>query len=202
MRVTRIGAIVAGLALFATTGVARASINISPDSDPVPDQSWIQSFSISYGGLFDTFDSLRVMIVGSNASFEQPGITDFNRNIFFGPGNWHQTSNSGSVVAAAGSDTKLMSFKLHVTDPSHNAMPIEGEVLHIQAFDGSTLVVSKDLEWNSIRLLGRVVGGYWDVESPGTWPEAATVPEPASLVLWSGLCAVGLVVAWRKRGAA
>jgi hypothetical protein len=154
--------------------------------DPIPDNSWIQSFQLSFEpSSYDGFDSFEITILtdGGGGPFESPNyITNFS------VGGWSLDSGSSTFASAsAGSLTETLQFDVYF----EGDMDL-GVSFALSSYDGGVLNETVQALWT---------GHNWFYQTDYLRDDPAgggdPVPEPTTIAL-TGL-GLTLVAGMRRR---
>ena len=172
---------VLAVAVFAVAS-SSAIASISVETDLLTGNSFGYGFKQQNN---NPFDHVQIILKSSHQN-------DFENIIPFTSG-WSQTSHGNNLVIANGFSTNSFNFQLWFT-----GNPTDDVKFSCQTFQGNNCIENidctfhgNDCTWefknNSDLNCGKIEG---------------SVPEPATAVIWSLLCGLGLIFAWRKRKAA
>ncbi len=117
---------------------------------------------------------------------------DFEMIIPFTSG-WSQTSHHNNVVTSDGLFTKSFDWQLWLT-----GTPTDDVKFSCQVFQGNNCIENIDCTFHG----NDCTWEFNNNDDLGCVKVESAVPEPATFAIWSLLCGVGLVLAWRKRKAA
>jgi len=139
--------------------------------DPIPDNSWIQSFQLSFvPSSYDGFDSFEVELLtdGGGGPLEGP-----NHIANFSVGDWSLDSGSALAASASGSMVETLQFDLHFQGDMD-----QGLSFALSSYDGAVLNETVVALWT---------GNNWFYQTDYLRDDPAgggdPVPEPTTLAL-------------------
>jgi len=155
-----------------------ASATLVAIGDPVEGDSWSHRFLEDGIGLFDNM-VLQMYTAGDSFRHapEGAGISGFSPSTQ----GWHQTSDNGTVLAAAGNALNSLGFDVTFEGwfPSWNPLSF-----YLSGYTGGMLLQTSDARWD---------GCKWTIV------DGPVVPEPVSMVML-GCLGAGMFAARKLRG--